>query len=278
MKNLTQFNKPYIISLSGLSLADNIPNKPIIAYDFEQMDLVLTSHPRYHTKPLGIKFAPYFDISHYERVVSIIAQYQYYLEVTTNTMGNGLFIDSESECAVIAANSGFGGIGGGFIKPISLANVRTIFLLLQKLNREDIDIIGVGGVYTGKDAFELILCGAKAVQVSTCHWIEGSSCFDRISKELTMIMKSKGYTTIENFRGKLKSYDPKLAAATRNIYQLKPKAAPVPDKKIDAGSMNVVALQWAVIVLLIAVILFDKLDLNNHFDSIRKLVNGRIDE
>ena len=39
MKNLTQFNKPYIISLSGLSLADNIPNKPIIAYDFEQMDL-----------------------------------------------------------------------------------------------------------------------------------------------------------------------------------------------------------------------------------------------
>ena len=101
VKNLTQFNKPYIISLSGLSLADNIPNKPIIAYDFEQMDLVSTSHPRYHTKPLGIKLAPYFDKSHYERVVSIIAQYQYYLEVTTNTMGNGSALTTTSADIII---------------------------------------------------------------------------------------------------------------------------------------------------------------------------------
>ena len=58
----------------------------------------------------------------------------------------------------------------------------------------------------GKDAFDLILCGAKAVQVATCHWIEGPSCFERISNELKLIMIEKGYSCIEDFRGKLKPY------------------------------------------------------------------------
>jgi len=37
---------------------------------------------------------------------------------------------------------------------------------LRELLRPDIDIVGVGGVSTGMDAFELLLCGACAVQVS----------------------------------------------------------------------------------------------------------------
>ena len=48
--------------------------------------------------------------------------------------------------------------------------------------------------------------GAKAVQVGTCHWTEGPSCFDRISKELQDIMAKKGYSSLEDFRGKLKPY------------------------------------------------------------------------
>lgn len=48
--------------------------------------------------------------------------------------------------------------------------------------------------------------GAKAVQVGTCHWTEGPSCFDRISSELEVIMKNKGYNSLEEFRGKLKPY------------------------------------------------------------------------
>ena len=69
-----------------------------------------------------------------------------------------------------------------------------------------IDIKDVLCIFIGKDAFELILCGAKAVQVATCHWIEGPKCFERISNELQAIMIKKGYTCIEDFRGKLKSY------------------------------------------------------------------------
>ncbi len=75
--------------------------------------------------------------------------------------------------------------------------------------------MGVGGVRTGWDAFEMILCGAKAVQVGTCHWTEGPSCFDRINDELRTIMAEKGYGTIEDFRGKLKEWNKEGMATSR---------------------------------------------------------------
>ena len=82
ISSLTVFGKPYIVSLSGLSLKDNlemltrayatdgvaaielnlacpnIPGKPTIAYDFQQMEDVLaavTAHPSFGAKPLGVK-------------------------------------------------------------------------------------------------------------------------------------------------------------------------------------------------------------------------------
>ncbi len=81
-----------------------------------------------------------------------------------------------------------------------------LWKLFHEKGRSDIDIVGVGGIGTGKDAFELILCGASAVQVGTCHWIEGPICFARIAGELEAIMKRKGYTSIADFKGKLRPY------------------------------------------------------------------------
>jgi dihydroorotate dehydrogenase (fumarate) len=230
--------KPYIVSISGLSLEDNmtmlfdrivkvpagkiaavelnlacpnIPNKPMPGYDFEQFENVLktvTRHPQFRDlPPLGLKLPPYFDMPHFDRVAAMLAQYPIKYIVCINSVGNGLVVDWENECEGMAAKSGLGGLGGGFVKHTALANVRNFYKLLnEKYNRPDIDIIGVGGVHTGKDAFELILCGAKAIQVGTCHWTEGSTCFTRIGDELIEIMKLKGYKNIEDFRGKLKSF------------------------------------------------------------------------
>merc|ERR1712046_315035 len=115
----------------------------------------------------------------------------------------GLLVDGESEMAMISPKKGFGGLGGGFTKQVALANVRQLSQLLAP----EIDVVGVGGVATGMDAFELLLCGASAVQVATQHWIEGPTCFDRIAGELESIMRRKGYKTVADFRGKLKEFD-----------------------------------------------------------------------
>ena len=68
-----------------------------------------------------------------------------------NSIGNGLYIEDES--VVIRPKNGFGGIGGEYIKPTALANVHAFY---QRLNPE-IQIVGTGGVLTGRDAFEHIL-------------------------------------------------------------------------------------------------------------------------
>ena len=105
----------------------------------------------------------------------------------------------EDESVVIKPKDGFGGIGGDFIKPTALANVHAFY---KRLN-PSIQIIGTGGIRTGKDAFDHILCGASMVQVGTALQKEGPAIFERLTKELHDIMAEKGYNTIEDFRGKL---------------------------------------------------------------------------
>ncbi len=192
-KSLSSYGKPYIISISGLNLNDNLemltkiyssqslssnnnnnnitaielnlacPNiigKPIIAYDFEQMEVVLeqvTSLPNYHTIPCGIKLPPYFDISYYEKIISIIIKYPIRYIVTMNTVGNVLYVNTDDECEGIVPNHGRGGLGGGFVKYIALANVNIIYKLLKEKGRDDIDIVGVGGVHSGKSLLSIMM-------------------------------------------------------------------------------------------------------------------------
>ena len=84
-----------------------------------------------------------------------------------------------------------------------MANVHAFY---QRLKPE-IRIIGTGGVKSGRDAFEHILCGASMVQIGTALQKEGVAVFDRITKELKEIMEEKGYESLEDFRGKLHYID-----------------------------------------------------------------------
>ena len=231
----------------------NIPGKPVIAYDFEQMDEVLrqmTAHPDIQSgvRVLGVKLAPYFDRPHVERAVSIILQYPVRYIVSINTIGNALFVDTDTECASIAPKGGFGGLGGGYVKNTALANVRMLATILQDQGRGDVDIVGVGGVASGADAFELILCGAKAVQVGTCHWNEGAGCFGRIAAELEAIMRKKGYLSIEDFRGKLKPYERHSSKIPVKGKGVAPKAAP------SGGPSPLMGALVAILCALVAVV------------------------
>ena len=201
---------PGKIAALELNLAcPNIPGKPTVALDFEQMADVIAAvvgHKGFAAAevPLGVKLAPYFDGPHYDAAASIINAHKGRIAfvVTMNTIGNCLFVDTETESAHIAPKGGFGGIGGGFTKHVALANVAQ----LRRRLDPSIDLVGVGGVATGEDAFQLILCGATAVQVATTHWLEGPACFDRVAAELRALMAAKGYAGLDEFRGKLKPW------------------------------------------------------------------------
>lgn len=197
----------------------NVIGKPIIAYDFDQMDDVLKKIsllPMFKTNnplPLGVKMPPYFDGPHYDKAASVLNKYKSIVKyvASINTIGNALEISTVAEMPVIRAKGGFAGLSGRAVKYTALANVKKMRELLD----EGIDVVGAGGVFSGEDAFQMILCGATAVQVGTCHWTEGPKCFNRICHELEEIMKSKGYNSIDDFKGQLKEWSKEGATKIR---------------------------------------------------------------
>ena len=176
----------------------NVPGKPQIAYDFETTERILGEAFSYFDKPLGIKLPPYFDIVHFDQAAEVFNRHPLKFVNCVNSIGNGMYIEDES--VVIRPKNGFGGIGGEYIKPTALANVHAFY---QRLN-PSIQIIGTGGVYTGRDAFEHILCGASMVQIGTALHQQGVEVFERVSLGLKAIMAKKGYEKLEDFKGKLK--------------------------------------------------------------------------
>ena len=117
-----------------------------------------------------------------------------------NSVGNGLVVDPKGETPVIKPKGGFGGLGGALIKPVALANVRAFWKLLEGR----IPVIGTGGVVQGGDAFEHVLCGASAVQVGTALVEEGVAVFERLERELTSELVTRGMRSIQECRGRLK--------------------------------------------------------------------------
>ncbi|GAW99296.1 dihydroorotate oxidase [Secundilactobacillus mixtipabuli] len=181
----------------------NVPGKPQVGYDFDRVHAVLEHVFDFYTKPLGVKLPPYFDLVHFDQIAAILNQYPLTFVNSINSIGNALVVDPRSEQVVIRPKGGFGGIGGAIVKPTALANVRGLALRLKP----EIKIIGTGGIINGVDVFEHILCGASMVQIGTQFGYEGPALFDRLAKELTEIMAEKGYSSIEDFRGKLKTFD-----------------------------------------------------------------------
>ncbi|WOV48677.1 dihydroorotate oxidase [Enterococcus faecium] len=202
LEMLEKIEKSGFNGITELNLScPNVPGKPQLAYDFEATYETLKEVFSIFSKPLGIKLPPYFDFAHFDQMADILNQFPLTYVNAINSVGNGLYIDTEQEAVVIKPKEGFGGIGGEYIKQTALANVRAFYTRLKP----EIQIIGTGGIRTGQDAFEHLLCGASMLQIGTELHKEGPEIFSRIIKELTQIMSEKGYTSIDEFKGKLRT-------------------------------------------------------------------------
>lgn len=202
LEMLTLIEKSDFQGITELNLScPNVPGKPQLAYGFEATEDLLQQVFARFTKPLGIKLPPYFDLAHFDQMAEILNQFPLTYVNSINSIGNGLYIDPQKEAVVIKPKEGFGGLGGEYVKPTALANVRAFYTRLKP----EIKIIGTGGIRNGQDAFEHLLCGATMLQIGTELHKEGPKIFDRITKELEQIMTEKGYRTIDEFRGKLKT-------------------------------------------------------------------------
>lgn len=275
--------KPYMVSISDKNLKDNLemmdriskiqekiasvelnlacPNvigKPIIAYDFEQLrDILKTIKSKNYSFILGLKLPPYLDGKHLQEAASVINEYADMVRfvVCINTIGNALAIDDVSEAPFIASNNGLAGLSGPAVKYTALANVRQMRNALNK----KIDIVGVGGIESGIDVFNMLLCGANAVQVGTCHWKEGPKCFDRICEELKNLMAEKGYKNITDVVGGLKPWSKEGAAKSRAAKKAKTADTTQSSYVARERDMDASRLLNIVLVAVVAILVVDKM-------------------
>ena len=202
LEMLDSIQKSAFSGITELNLScPNVPGKPQLAYDFQATEQLLEKVFAFFKKPLGVKLPPYFDLAHFDQMADILNKFPLTYVNSVNSVGNALYIDTEEEAVVIKPKNGFGGLGGQYIKPTALANVRAFYTRLKP----EIQIIGTGGIETGQDAFKHLLCGASMLQIGTALHKEGPEIFTRIRRELQEIMDKKGYQSIDEFRGKLKS-------------------------------------------------------------------------
>ncbi len=220
---LRKFGKPVVASVAGFAARDfvqiakaindsrpdlieinlscpNIPGEPQIGYDAEASERLLSEVRTVVSVPIGVKLPPYFDPAHQEKMAKVLERVEVQFLSLINSVGNGLVVDADRESAVIKPKGGFGGLGGALIKPVALANVRAFWRLFEGR----LPIIGTGGIVTGSDVFEHLLCGASAVQVGTTLVDEGLGAFDRLEQELVAVLEKKGYTSPAACRGVLK--------------------------------------------------------------------------
>jgi dihydroorotate dehydrogenase (NAD+) catalytic subunit len=94
-------------------------------------------------------------------------------------------IDVESGRPVLG--NVFGGLSGGAIRPVA---VKCVYDLYEALR---IPIVGVGGVGSYEDALELIMAGAKAIQIGSA--VAGDlSIFKRVADGIDRYLARKGIT------------------------------------------------------------------------------------
>ena len=115
--------------------------------------------------------------------------------VMINSFGPCMGIDVETGLPLMGSQTGYGWLSGRAIKALA---VRCIFDAARAVK---IPIFGVGGVASGKDAAELLMAGASAVQICTEAILKGPTVYGKIAGELNGFLDSHGYAAVNEIIG-----------------------------------------------------------------------------
>jgi len=141
---------------------------------------------------LLLKVSPDIEDNHISEIVDVATNNDIAAIILTNTT-NGNRDNLRSEI-----KKEKGGLSG---KPLQEISTNMIKKFYKQLNGK-IPIIGVGGVNSGKSAYEKIIAGASLLQLYTSFVYRGPSVAKDIKKELIKILKAEGLNNIKEAIGK----------------------------------------------------------------------------
>ena len=142
--------------------------------------------------PLLLKVSPDINDNYISEITEVAMKNSVSAIILTNTTnGNRESLLSETKKEE-------GGLSGEPLQEISTEMIKKFY----KVSNGKIPIIGVGGVNSGKAAYEKIIAGASLLQLYTSFVYKGPFIVKNIKKELIEILKSEGIKSIKDIVGK----------------------------------------------------------------------------
>ena len=141
--------------------------------------------------PIAVKISPDIDETNIEQIAELLVKYNIAAVIISNTT------DRNRENLKNINKLEKGGLSG---KPLEKKS--NIFInRFYKILKDKIIIIGVGGVDSGKSAYEKIINGASLIQLYTGMVYKGPNVASKISNELIDILKNEGIKNISEAIG-----------------------------------------------------------------------------
>ncbi len=145
-------------------------------------------------RPLLLKIAPDLTEPQIESIVEVAKNTNVAGIIATNTTVSRTGLQTPTD--EVEAR-GDGGLSGAPLRNRS----SEIIALIYRLTRGSLPIIGVGGVFTGEDAWEKISAGASLIQLYTGFIYEGPTVVRRINKRLSEILEAEGFSSLDDAVG-----------------------------------------------------------------------------
>ena len=141
--------------------------------------------------PIVLKISPDINDNEISKIVDLVRSHKIQGVVVSNTT------DSNRDNLSDIKKHETGGLSGQPLKDISTNLIKKFY----KETKGKIKIIGVGGVDSGKSAFEKITAGADAIQLYTGMVYKGPGIVKEIKKELISILKKENLKNISDAVG-----------------------------------------------------------------------------
>ena len=144
--------------------------------------------------PLLVKIAPDLEDAELEMIVEVVRRTEVSGIIATNT--------TISRARLRTAAARIASIGDGGLSGAPLASRATsVVSQLYRLTGGAIPIIGVGGIFSARDAWEKICAGASLVQLYTGFIYEGPTVVRRINEGLREILDREGFSSFDQAVG-----------------------------------------------------------------------------
>lgn len=143
-------------------------------------------------KPLLVKIAPDLSLAEIEMIVDTCIRFEVSGIIATNTTTSREGLETAD-----ISDFGPGGLSGKPLRNRSNKVIREIY----RCSKGKLPIIGVGGVFSGQDAFDKIAAGACLIQAYTGFVFRGPGFAKKVNNELAAIIHERGFKKLEEVIG-----------------------------------------------------------------------------